>query len=177
MWLLRIVSVRGKTGSFKRFIHAVFTCTPFFRRLEGATFGVHKNPILAFFQALLVPTWKLGVLQKCLRNRLFHMMREVDVVWYYMLQRKKLICDLTSSEDQGGCHRCWILGAVYCLLPHSLEVERPLLCTSSVVLFLACLSNLTNTRFSLHWRNGADWPWLGALHFSMHLFFVFPKLF
>lgn len=61
------MSVHRKTGSFKRFIHAVLICSQFFRRLNRITFEVHKNPIFAFFQALLVPTLKPGVLQAITR--------------------------------------------------------------------------------------------------------------
>jgi len=38
-------------------------CSPVFRRLKRITFEVHKNPVFAFFRALLVPTLKPGVLQ------------------------------------------------------------------------------------------------------------------
>lgn len=61
------MSVHRKTGFFKRFIHAVLIHSLVFRRLKRITFEVHKNSILAFSQALLVPTLKPGVPQAITR--------------------------------------------------------------------------------------------------------------
>lgn len=61
------MSVHRKTGSFKRFICAALIRSLVFRRLNRITFEVHKNLIFAFFQALLVPTLKPGVLQAITR--------------------------------------------------------------------------------------------------------------
>lgn len=53
--------------SFKRFIHVVLIHSLVFRRLRRITFEVYKNLTFVFFQALLVPTLKPGVLQAVAR--------------------------------------------------------------------------------------------------------------
>lgn len=155
------------------FIQAVLFRSPVFRRLKGITFQVHKNPIFAFSKHFLC-LLKHGALEGITRvseeqtftwwdgwmwfgTHTGHRERSSYVVW-------------PAAGSPVGCYGCWISGAVYCLLLHSLEVERPLVCTSTAIFSFACLSNSTNTGFSLHWVNCVDWPWLSTLHFSMDLF-------